>query len=229
MPVTNLYFDIIAKDAAAVTVPIHDLVVAGWTGRDAEAVRHHVDELAAIGVPGPSTVPLYYRGSQSLVLQADAIQVLGSGTSGEVEPVLIQGADDLLVTVGSDHTDRDAESQSIALAKQACPKVLANQAWRFADVVDHWDALELTATINENARAVTYQQGSLAEIRPPLELIAGFAGDPVLPAGTVMLCGTVPAIGGIRASTQFKMRLYDPVLDRAIEHQYAIAVLPIIS
>ena len=100
-------------------------------------MRHHVDELAAIGVPGPSTVPLYYRGSQSLVLQADAIQVLGSGTSGEVEPVLIQGADDLLVTVGSDHTDRDAESQSIALAKQACPKVLANQAWRFADVVDH--------------------------------------------------------------------------------------------
>ncbi|MGA8316723.1 MAG: DUF2848 family protein, partial [Bradyrhizobium sp.] len=27
------------------------LVVAGWTGRDEAALRHHIEELAAIGVP----------------------------------------------------------------------------------------------------------------------------------------------------------------------------------
>jgi len=37
------------------------LVIAGWTGRDPAAVQHHIDELAALGVPAPSTVPLFYR------------------------------------------------------------------------------------------------------------------------------------------------------------------------
>jgi hypothetical protein len=229
MPATTLHFEIIANDGAAVNIAVNDLVVAGWTGRDAEAVRHHVEELAAIGVPGPSTVPLYYRGSQSLVLQSEAIQVLGGGTSGEVEPVLVQDGDELWVTVGSDHTDRDAESQSIALAKQACPKVLAHHAWRFADVVDHWDALEITSTIEDGGQTVTYQHGSLAEIRSPLDLIKGFAASGTLATGTVMLCGTVPAIGGIRASSSFHMRLHDPVLHREITHRYEIVVLPVIS
>ena len=37
------------------------LVIAGWTGRDAAAIQHHIDELQAIGVPPPSSVPLYYQ------------------------------------------------------------------------------------------------------------------------------------------------------------------------
>ena len=37
------------------------LVVAGWTGRDAAAVEHHIEELAALGVARPSTVPVFYR------------------------------------------------------------------------------------------------------------------------------------------------------------------------
>ncbi len=28
-----------------------DLVMAGWTGRDAAAVQHHIEELEALGVP----------------------------------------------------------------------------------------------------------------------------------------------------------------------------------
>ena len=37
------------------------LVIAGWTGRDAAAIAHHIEELAALGVPAPSAVPLFYR------------------------------------------------------------------------------------------------------------------------------------------------------------------------
>ena len=44
-----------------IAVQPDNLVVAGWTGRDMSAVQHHIDELAAIGVPAPSTVPLFYR------------------------------------------------------------------------------------------------------------------------------------------------------------------------
>jgi hypothetical protein len=34
-------------------------VVAGYTGRDAAAVQHHIDELAAIGVAPPPSVPMF--------------------------------------------------------------------------------------------------------------------------------------------------------------------------
>jgi hypothetical protein len=37
------------------------LVIAGWAGRGQAAVDHHIKELAAIGVPRPSTVPIFYR------------------------------------------------------------------------------------------------------------------------------------------------------------------------
>ena len=29
------------------------LVIAGWAGRDEKAIHHHIEELAAIGVPPP--------------------------------------------------------------------------------------------------------------------------------------------------------------------------------
>ncbi|MEX0758600.1 MAG: DUF2848 family protein, partial [Tistlia sp.] len=62
-------------------------VIAGWTGRDPAAIEHHIEELAAIGVPRPSSVPLYYRVSAQAFTQAPAIQVVGDGSSGEVEPL----------------------------------------------------------------------------------------------------------------------------------------------
>src|SRR5258708_35481527 len=101
-----------------VAVEIEELVIAGWTGRDVAALNHHIEELKAIGVPPPSSVPLYYRVSADLLTQADKIQVVGSDTSGEVEPVLVGAADRLWVTLGSDHPDRNADSCSVAGAKQ---------------------------------------------------------------------------------------------------------------
>ena len=226
MTATIVQFTINDPAAPPRAFPIENLVIAGWTGRDAASVQHHVEELAALGVPGPSTVPLYYRAGRNLVTQADRIQVVGAGTSGEVEPVLVRGDDGLYVTVGSDHTDRDTESYSIAVSKQGCPKVLARAAWPFAEVADHWDQLRLTATIDGD---VLYQDGATAEIRTPANLIEGYSATGDLPPGTVFMCGTVPAIGGIRASARFTMRLHDPVLDRSLTHTYHIDVLPIVS
>jgi hypothetical protein len=65
------------------------LIVAGWTGRDEAALRHHIEELAAIGVPRPSSVPVFYRNSVLNLTQAPALEVLGPDTSGEVEPVIV--------------------------------------------------------------------------------------------------------------------------------------------
>ncbi len=120
-----------------------NVVIAGWTGRNNEAVEHHIEELAAIGVPRPSTAPLYYRVGVACLTQARSIQVVGNNTSGEVEPVLFATADDLWLTVGSDHTDRSAETYSVAPSKQLCPKVIANQAWRISEIKDHADQVLL--------------------------------------------------------------------------------------
>ena len=50
--------------------------------------------------------------------------MLGPDTSGEVEPVVVALADGLWIGLGSDHTDRKAETMGIALSKQLCGKVM---------------------------------------------------------------------------------------------------------
>ena len=82
------------------------LVIAGWTGRDSAAIAHHIEELEAIGVPRPSSVPLYYRVGSALLTQSPVVEALGAQSSGEAEPTLFFAAGEWWLTVGSDHTDR---------------------------------------------------------------------------------------------------------------------------
>jgi hypothetical protein len=225
-----LQFEGHAKGAVeSVSVDIKDLVIAGWTGRDVTALNHHIEELKAIGVQPPSRVPIYYRAAAQMLTQADRIQVLGDDSSGEVEPVLVGAADRLWVTVGADHTDRKVESYGIAVSKQMCAKPIAHTAWRYEEVEPHWDRLMLRSFIQEGGKRVLYQEGPLAKIRDPRELIFGWKDEKRLPMGAVMFCGTMPAIGAIRSSSRFEMELDDPVLGRKIAHAYEIEVLPVIA
>jgi Protein of unknown function (DUF2848) len=213
-----------------VVVDIDELVIAGWTGRDVAALDHHIEELKAIGVQPPSKVPLYYRVAAQMLTQADRIQVLGDDTSGEVEPVLVGAADRLWVTVGADHTDRKLESYGVAVSKQVCPKIIGRTAWRFEEIKPHWDRLMLRSFVTEGGEKVLYQEGLLARIRAPRDLIAGWRnGEKKLPAGAAMFCGTLPAIGAIRSSPRFEMEIEDPVLGRKLAHAYEVTALPIVS
>lgn len=230
----RLHFEGYAKGTIeSVGVDIQNLVIAGWTGRDVTALNHHIEELKAIGVQPPSRVPIYYRVSAQMLTQEDRIQVLGDDSSGEVEPVLIGAADRLWVTVGADHTDRQVESYGIAISKQMCAKPIARTAWRFEEVEPHWDKLVLRSFIRDGrpgeAKRILYQEGTLAGIRDPRELIFGWKDEKRLPVGTAMFCGTMPAIGTIRPSPRFEMELDDPVLGRRIAHGYEVDVLPIVS
>jgi hypothetical protein len=227
----RLEFDGAAKGGVEkVAVDIDDLVIAGWTGRDVAALNHHIEELKAIGVQPPSKVPLYYRVTANLLTQAETVQVLGDDTSGEAEPVLVGAADRLWVTVGADHTDRKLESYGVAVSKQVCAKVIGRTAWRFEEVEPHWDRLMLRGFIAEGGKKVLYQEGALAKIREPRELIAGWrSGDRRLPAGVAMFCGTLPAIGTIRSSSRFEMEIEDPVLGRKLTHAYDVHPLPLVS
>jgi hypothetical protein len=214
-----------------IAVQIDTLIVAGWTGRDAHAIEHHIEELAAIGVPRPSTTPLFYRLGVGQLAQTEHLQVLGPDTSGEVEPVLVSLADGLWVTLGSDHTDRKAEAAGVALSKQLCSKVLGTTLWRFDEVAPHWDKLMLRSHATIDGQRLLYQEGAAAAIRTPQDLMSRYMGgaDQPLPAGSLMFCGTLGAIGGVRPSTRFEMELTDPVLGRSLTAGYSVEALPVIS
>lgn len=207
---------------------IHDLVIAGWTGRDLAAVEHHIKELEAIGVPRPPSVPCYYRVGAQLLTTASEIQVAGSASSGEAECVMLAAEGGMLVAVGSDHTDRKVETYNITVSKQMCPKPVSREVWRFAEVAEHWDRLILRSWITEGGKRSLYQEGPVAGMRPPPELIAkGFGGAAALPAGYAMFCGTLATKGGVRPGEQFELELHDPVRNLSLKHGYAVRALPL--
>ena len=206
------------------------LILAGWSARDEASVRAHIVELSHYGVQPPSTFPLFYRVSASLVSQTDRLEVLGPDTSGEIEYVIVAMDDGLWVTVGSDQTDRKAEAHGVALSKQLAGKVLGRTLWRLDELQDHWDRLVLRAHVLIGGEHVLYQEGALALMRTPADLIARYTGGgTTLPAGTVMMSGTLNAIGGIRPAARFEMQLEDPVEGRSIAHAYDVADLPVIA
>lgn len=201
------------------------LIVAGWTGRDRAAVDHHIEELEAIGVPAPSEVPLYYQCSPALLTQETSIQVLGEETSGEAEPFLIKIDGRVWLGLASDHTDRALEAYSVAHSKQIAQKPVADELWAFDEVEKHLDDFQLQSWILEEGGWVPYQNGTLSSIRPLAELMAGARFSD----GTAMLCGTLPAIGGVRPADQFKMSLIDPGKSRTISWSYNTAVLETVA
>jgi len=163
------------------------------------------------------------------VTTATEIDVVGTQTSDEVETVIFSSGG-LWIGLGSDHTDRAAEAYSVALSKQLCRKVVARELWPFAEVAPHWDRLALRAHVVTAGKRRVYQEGSAATIRDPRELMERYAGRSAsLPEGTVMFCGTQPAIGGIAPADRFEMELEDPVLGRSIRHAYDIRALPLVT
>ncbi len=216
-----------AEGARDIEVPVSVIVIAGWSGRDRAAVQEHIDELAELGVAPPSQTPLYYRVGASLATQAGRIQVLGEGSSGEAEAVLVGSAEHgMLVAVGSDHTDRAFEAQSVAVSKQMCPKPLGRDVWRYDDVVERWDALRLESDMDGEP----YQRGSMAAVREPVDLIADyFHGYKAVPPEFAMFLGTIPALGGVRPGRNFSARLADDEAGRALTLDYEAATLPIVS
>lgn len=211
-------------------VDINQLVIAGWAGRDEAAVLHHIRELEAIGVPAPSAVPLFYRVGAALLTQSEQVEMVGSSTSGEAEPFIFTWQGERWLTLASDHTDRDLESHSVALSKQICAKPVARDAWRLSEVIERWDDLLLQAWIEEQGSWMLYQQGRLAALRTPDDLLSRYlAGAPLPPQGLGMSGGTLGAIGGIRPAAAFRMALVDETANRQIVHQYRITTLPVVA
>jgi hypothetical protein len=207
-------------------VAVHDLILAGWTGRDRAALEEHIVEMEKVGIPRPTSIPIYFRVSCARLTRADAIEVCGGDSSGEAEFVIIRANGGLWIGAGSDHTDRKVESYGITVSKQMYEKPMAGEVWSYAEVADHWDRLVLRAW----ADGELYQEAAVSSMLAPDELIAGYTGGPgALEEGTVMFSGTIATKGGLRPAGRFRFELEDPVLGRALRHEYSVRALPIVE
>lgn len=197
------------------TMEVNRVAIAGYTGRDTEAVKRYVAKLEDEGIAPPPSIPMVFAVGADRVVSHDVIDVTGNESCGEVEFVLLVTEEGVHVTVGSDHTDRSLEQQSIPLSKQAVPKIVAREAWRLDEVAEHWDEIRLTATVGEESRP--YQETGVDFFLRPDQILEIVDAAP----GTVVFCGTVSSIdGGFDFDPVFSGALTDPVLDRSIEFTY---------
>lgn len=202
-------------------------LLAGYTGRDQDAVRVHIEELAAHGVAAPKSVPAAYPVPATRVVAADRIAVHGSRTAGEAEFFLVDAGGTMLVGVGSDHTDRELEEHSVVKSKQTCDKPVAPTVWRLDDVADHWDELQLRAEVHGADGWTLYQDGTVGSMLTPRQIL-DFAAETVGSLdGVAVFSGTLPLIGGeFRYGDGFRATLHDPVLGRTLVCEYAVEELP---
>lgn len=213
-----------AGSGKPVSFEMQRVVLAGYTGRDQQSVRRHIDELAEHGVPVPERVPTFYSATPGLVVTGDSIDVLGSETSGEAEFILFRADGELYVGAGSDHTDRALERDSITYAKQLCPKVVSREVWRYADVAAHWDRVTLRSLAGEDR--TLYQEGPAAEMLDPEDILArveertGRELD-----GVLVFSGTLPLVGELSFANRFEVALHDEESGQSLSLQYRVNVI----
>lgn len=200
-------------DGSQREVSIRYALNAGYTGSDAEEVRHHVQELAALGVPAPRQVPALYPVSVNLVTQTDCVQVQHDRTSGEAEWALLVASDrdDLLLTVACDHTDRALEAHAVAWSKQAAPNVLGDLAWPLSEIADDLGSFTLRAWVTLDGSEHLIQDGGLDLLLPPSYWVERLSAHSLLRPGTVLLSGTIPMLDGTKQFAEaWRVEMTDP-------------------
>lgn len=200
---TTLVFE--EHDTSAIhVVDVRRVFLAAFTGRDPEVVAQHIHELAAIGVTAPASTPSVFELNHTSVRQTGALVVNGSNTSGEVEAVVIRSDDQLLLTVGSDHTDRELEKTDIAASKAVCHKVVGTQCISLGKI-DDWDAIEARLY----ADGQLCQRGELRLLMPLEEILRCLREQhgTVLSNGEVLFLGTIPSKVSLSPSSRFSAEL----------------------
>jgi hypothetical protein len=210
-------------------VTIERTIVAGWTGRDPVAVEKHIKELELLGVKRPATTPIFYRVSNARLTTDPTIEAIGDTSGGEVEFLMLRHGGKWWVGAGSDHTDREVEAYGVTVSKQLCEKPISPLFWAYDDVAPHWDKLLLRSYVGIGADRALYQEGPITKMMDPMVLIERYVEGGRLPDNSLMFCGTLAAIGGIRATDEFEFEIEDPVLSRKITHSYRVEKLPILG
>ena len=219
-------FAVVSKEGTRqIEINYETLIAIGFAGRDQKAVKHHIDELAEIGVRPPSKTPIMYPCSTNCLVKDEKIQILGRETSGEVEFILVLNDGEIYVGIGSDHTDRGLEAVGISKSKQVCPKPIGPVLWPYEEIKDHWDQIKLQSWQIKDGKEFLYQDGSLAGIMKVDDLLKEFKNDCPNAKNAILFSGTVPVLDGFVYGDHFRCELTDPVLNRKLTHKYDVEVI----
>jgi len=223
-------------------VSVKRLFLGRNTSRDIKGTLASLDALRAEGYSIHGN-PNICKKSRYLLTNENEIEVQGPQTSGEAEYVAIFDGGEVYVSVGSDHNDRTlqylctealGQVYDTAKSKQMCPAVVGTEAWRYEDVKDHWDQLNLKSFVTVNGSKIPFQDFKLSDL---VDLEYHLRTTPPLRSdGTVLFGGSsgtvraVPAnvfqgqssLQGVYFPPDFGMELVDPVLGRKISHHYTI-------
>jgi len=211
---------------------VRRMVNAGYVGRNLDAVKAHIEELQRDGIPPPSSVPMILPVLSDNITVENCIEVVGSETSGEVEVVLLLDGKDIFVGVGSDHTDRDIERQSLVKSKQISPNILSRKVWNYKEVESRWDELLLQSWVKRDHgdEEILYQKAFLGSILSAAELLAlvesKMSDWSSGRNGLVIFSGTVPTLTkDIIYGSYFRGELIDSRLNRKLTCEYDIQTL----
>ena len=219
-------FSVVSKKGTyEVTFEYETLIAVGFAGRDQKAVRHHIDELAEIGVRPPSKTPIMYPCSTNSLVRSEKLQVIGRETSGEVEFVLVLKEGEIYIGIGSDHTDRGLETVGIGKAKQICGKPMGPVLWPYEEVKEHWDQIKLQSWQRKDGKEFIYQDGTVAGIMKVEDILAEVKKDCPGVKNAILFSGTVGVIDGFTYGDWFRCELTDPVLGRKLSHEYEVEVI----
>ena len=211
---------------------ITKVVNAGFAGRDQESVSKHIEELKKQGVPAPEHTPTLYPVSPYMVTQEDFVYVLDGQTSGEAEYVLMIRGNDVYVGIGSDHTDRALEIDSIPKSKQIYPNVICREIWLLEDIRDVWDQLLLRSWVIIAKERRLYQKAKLSALLPPdelLDFVQGNSRDKSLD-GSLIYSGTVPlSTGEMLFGEQFEVELLNPLNQMRLTCSYRINLMDFLT
>lgn len=223
----SLALTIVERDGSRtpVEVRVNEILVVGYTGRNRDRVLAHIRELERLGIAAPPQVPMVYVLSPELLTVANAVDVTAERTSGEVEFCLITSSAGMLVAVGSDHTDRQREVEDVAASKGACPHPISREVWRYEDVRNHWDALQIRSWAVTRDSRLLYQSGTLEEFLPAGELLAELARQGYSDLDQrVVFGGTLPVAGDFIFAERFEAELYDDSLRRTLTCCYDVSM-----
>jgi len=202
---------------------VRKLVNAGRSGRDAEAVKRHMEELRKSGINVGHEFPIFWPKTPDRVTTSSNFEVLPqSKSSGEVEFALLVDKDTIYVGVGSDHTDRGIQKTDLVAAKEIYYNALAPKMWLYEEVKEYWDELIMRSWVREEGKRQLYQEGKLVEILEPekiLEEVKLRVGNDL--NGLLVFSGTFPTLSGkLSYSSYFEVELRDDRAGRAIHHIY---------
>jgi len=203
------------------------LIMAGYTGRNQEAVRIHVEELKKLGVPAPKEVPTFFVVPVDRLSTEPLIEALELTSSGEPEVVYFITGKDIWVGIGSDHTDREMEKTSIPYSKLVAPKPVSRKLWSYERLKDEWDSLILRSWVGGDGRERVYQEGRLEMLLRPeqlLEILAPKVSGDL--EGAVIFGGTVPMLGEeLHFEGYFEAELMNPRTNESLSCSYTTKIL----